>query len=266
MKKPVIFAVISAIILSFAAAGELTGREILDKAMKRYRGDNSVLTVSLSKAPIGDRDNRKKFEITTYRQVRPEVVKALVAIRRVGRKDKKPILFLVWDWKKFDKKDQLWYCFPSLGDYNKVSMQMGEKLAARYGFSIEDMKVRNLDGADHELKGLVEYKGEKVYKIVSVPHHPEKEGFKKVVSMIRPGNWTAALVKYIDLDGSPWKVLHVYEVKKVDGIWTEIRGRHENYERDYIVDFEMQEVKYNQTLSPKLFVFTEPPYELIEGS
>ncbi len=266
MKRLVVFTLASAVIMCSVAADQLTGREILDKAMKRYRGDNSVLTVLLSKAKIDNPDDKKEFEITTYRQVRPEVLKALIAVRRAEKRDKKPILFLVWDWKSSEKKDRLWYCLPSLGNYHKVSIEKGEKMTARYGFSIEDMKVRDLDRADHELKGLVEYEGEKVYKVVSVPHHPKEEGFKKVVSMIRPGNWTAALVKYIDPAGDPWKILRVHEVKKVDGIWTEMRGRHEDYEHNYMVDFEVQKVRYNLTLSPKLFVFTEPPYGIIEGS
>jgi len=265
MKRFVIFAMASAVIVGSVIAGELTGRQILDKAMRRYRGDNSVLTVLLSKAQADNPDDRKEFQITTYRQVRPEVLKALIAVNRAGNEDKKPILFLVWDWKDPDKKDQLWYCLPSLGNYHKISIEKGEKMTARFGFSIEDMKVRDLDRADHELVGLVEYNGEKVYKVVSTPHRPKEEGFKEVVSMIRPGSWTAALVKYIGLNGAPLKVLHVYKVEKIDGIWTEMKGRHEDYERNYVVDFELQRVRYNQPLSPKLFVFTEPPYGIVEG-
>jgi hypothetical protein len=246
-------------------AGELTGKDVLEKAMKRYRGDDSILTVILTKAKMDNPSDKKSFEITTYRQSRPEMIKALVAIKKAGDTTSKPILFLVWDWADKNREDQLWYCLPSLGKYNKISSEIGEQKTEQFGFSIEEMKVKDLDRATHTLEGLVDFEGERCYKVVSTPKQPEAEGFSKLVSFIRPDSWTAAKLEYTGLDGKPLKILRVTKIQKVDGIWTEMSGSHENYKKRTVVNFEVKRIEYNKKLSSDLFSFNAPPKEILEG-
>ncbi|GEM_PF-2357686 len=247
-------------------AGQLTGRDVLEKAIKRYRGDDSVLTVILTKVKMENPTKKKRFLITTYSKSRPEIVKALVAVRRAGSPESKPILFLVWDWQDTKRNDQLWFCLPSIGKYNRISAEKGESMTEKYGFSIEEMKTRDLDLADHTLEGTVEIGGEKVYKVVSIPKRPKKEGFSKLEVFIRPGNWTLAKAKYIDLDGKKLKVFRVTRIEKVDGIWSEMAGEHKDYEKRTIVTFNVKKIEYNKKLSSSLFNFTKPPKHILEGN
>lgn len=256
------------LLLSAAAwlyAADLTGREVLEKALKRYRGDDSTITILLTKSKLDNPADKKQFEITTFSLARPDVTKALVSIKRVKAADSKPILFLVWDWQDPKRADQLWYYLPSLGKYNSISSDSGEKMTEEFGFSIEEMKSRNLDAATHTNEGLVDYQGEKCYKIVSVPKDPKKEGFSKVTVFVRPDSWTAAFVEYIGLDGKPLRSLRVSKVEKVDGIWSEMAGEQKEYSKKYAVTFEMTKAEYNKKISPNLFSFTQPPQQFTGG-
>jgi len=263
--KRTIFIIVFVFTAVSIIAADLSGKDVLEKAIKRYRGDDSTMTVILTKAKMDNPADKKSFEITTYRQSRPEIIKALVAVKKAGDSTSKPILFLVWDWADQKKEDQLWYCLPSLGKYNKISSEVGEQKTEQFGFSIEEMKMRDLDRASHTLEGLVDFEGERCYKVVSVPKEPQVEGFSKVISYIRPESWTASKVEYTGLDGKPLKILRVTKVEKVDGIWTEMAGKHENYKKRSFVTFEVKHIKYNKKLSSDLFSFNTPPKEILEG-
>lgn len=257
-------AVIWIIIAAMAVAATLTGREILDKAIKRYRGDDSILTVQLKKAKLSNPSDVKQFTITTYRKVRPEVVKALVAVSKADDPNSKPILFLVWDWQEKGKEDQLWYCLPSIGKYDRINSAKGEEMTQKFGFSVEEMKTRDLDAATHTLEGEVTENNERCYKIVSVPKDPKKEGFKNITSWIRIESLTPVKVEYTALDGKVSKRFVVTKLEKVQDIWTEMAGHFEDYPKDTFVSFEVKKIQYNPKLSNDLFNFTQPPAELLK--
>jgi len=172
----------------------------------------------------------------------------------------------VWDWQDPKKEDQLWYCLPSIGNYNKISSDAGEKMTEKYGFSIEEMKTRDLDRAIHTGEGLVDYEGEECYKVVSIPKKPKKEGFSKIVTYVRPGSWTAAYVEYTGLDGKPLKKIRVNKIEQIDGIWSEMAGKQEDYEKKYSVTFQIKSIDYKKRLPSKLFSFNEPPKDILEGN
>jgi len=251
-------------VCAVAFAAQLTGREILDKAIHRYRGDDSILTVQVKKAKLSNPNDIKTFNITTYRKVRPDVVKALVAITKSDDPNAKPVLFLIWDWQDKKKDDQLWYCLPSIGKYDKINSAKGEEMSQKFGFSIEQMRARDLDNATHTLQGEVIEAGEKCYKIVSVPKDPAKEGIKQVTSWIRIESLTPVKIEYTALDGKIEKRLVVTRLEKVQDIWTEMAGHFDDYPKDSFVSFEVKKIQYNPKLSNELFNFTTPPPELLK--
>jgi len=266
MRKIFAIIVLSVVAVAIVWAGELTGREVIEKAMKRYRGDDSILTVILTKTKMDDPSNKRRFEIKTYRISRPEVQKALVAVRKSNKPGSKPLLFLVWDWQDEKRKDQLWIGMFSQNKYYQISSVDAEKRTEQFGFSIEEMKTRDLDAATHTNEGIVKYEGERVYKVVTVPKNPKKEGFSKLVSFIRPDSWTAAFIKFVGLNGKTEKTLRVKRIEKVDGIWTEMTGEHKDFKKRYIVNFEVKRIEYNKRLPSKLFSFTELPKQVLEGN
>lgn len=250
--------------LQIGSSAQLTGKEILEKAIHRYRGDDSIITVLLKRAKVSNPNDIKQFTITTYRKVRPEVIKALVAVKKADDPQAKPILFLIWDWQEKNKEDQLWYCLPSVGKYDRINSAKGEELTAKFGFSIEDMRTRNLDEATHKFEGEVTEDGEKCYKVVSIPNNPQKEGFKQITSWIRPESFTPVKIEYTGLSGKIEKRLKVTRVEKIQGIWTEMTGIFEDHRKDMLVNFELKKVEYNPKLSDGLFNFSQPPLEILK--
>ena len=86
------------------------------------------------------------------------------------------------------------------------------------------------------------------------------------IPFVRPESWTAASVEYFGLDGKPLRKLRVSKIEKIDGIWTEMLGKQENYQKKFAVTFEFKKVEYNKKLAPELFSFTAPPKSVLEGN
>lgn len=250
--------------LATAFAAQLTGREILDKAIHRYRGDDSILTVQLKKAKLSNPNDTKTFNITTYRKVRPDVVKALVAVSKSDDPNARPVLFLIWDWQDKKKEDQIWYCLPSIGKYDRINSAKGEEMSQKFGFSIDEMRSRDLDNATHTLEGEVTETGEKCYKVVSAPKDTKKEGFKQITSWIRIESFTPVKIEYVALDGKVEKRLVISRLEKIQDIWTEMGGHFEDYLKDSFVSFEVKKIEYNPKLSNELFNFTTPPAQFLK--
>ena len=250
--------------ITVALAGDLTARQILDKAINRYRGDDSKMTAIITKSKLSNPDSVKKFNVTTYRKVRPDVIKGLIAVSKAGDPNSRPILFLVWDWQAEGKQDQIWYCLPSIGKYDKINSKRGEDMANRFGVSVDELRARDLDDAVHTLEPDAVEQGEQCYKIISVPNDPNKEGIRKITSFIRKESFTPVRIIVTGLDGKMDKRLTITRLEKVDDIWAEMAGRFEDYKKDQLVTFEVKDIEYNPSLSNSLFSFTEPPAELIK--
>ena len=62
MRKIIAIIVLSLAAVAILRAGELTGREVIEKAMKRYRGDDSILTVTLTKTKMDDPSSKRRRE------------------------------------------------------------------------------------------------------------------------------------------------------------------------------------------------------------
>lgn len=134
--------------------------------------------------------------------------------------DSRGISFLIWDYSKENKTDDLWLYLPALRMVRRISAQDQNDAFLGSDLTFGDMGQRRLDEDEHKLLREEGYLGTQTYVVESVPK--EKESiYSKKVSWISKENWTVLKIDYYDRNAKllkkqmiEWQTLDNFSVWK----------------------------------------------------
>ncbi len=180
------------------ASNALTGTEIIRKSRELiYQIQDQKNKVILH---LIEKDgSKKKIEATRYwKNYRAqEGLDSKMLLTTDFPPDSRGISFLIWDYSKENKTDDLWLYLPALRMVRRISAQDQNDAFLGSDLTFGDMGQRRLDEDDHKLLREEGYLGTQTYVVESVPK--EKESiYSKKVSWISKDNWTVLKIDYYD--------------------------------------------------------------------
>jgi len=202
-RKPLgLIVLFSVLLLGFwvphTEAGKLTGEEIIKKSRDLiYQVEDQKNTVNLL---LIERDGSKKKIIATrfwknYRSKKGVDSKMLLITEFPP--DSRGISFLIWDYSKKNKGDDLWLYLPALRMVRRISAQDQNDAFLGSDLTFGDMGQRRLDEDVHTFLKEEAYRGTPVYLVESAPI--EKSSiYSKKTSWISKKDWTVLKIDYYD--------------------------------------------------------------------
>lgn len=177
--------------------------------------------------------------------------------------DVRDMTFLVWKYP--GKDDDRWLYVPALKLVRRIAANDKRSSFAGSDFSYEDVSGREPEEDTHKL--LREEKaGERVaYVVESSPKDPGSVDFGRKLSWIDKATWLPLKEEYYDHRGELARIFTAEELREVQGFWTIVKRVMKNVQTGHGTEAVLDDVRYNQNLSPDLFTeraLRAPPTEL----
>jgi len=235
-----------------ASSGPLTGPEIIRKSRELiYKIQDQKNKVILH---LIEKDgSKKRIEATRYwKNYRAEEgLDSKMLLTTDFPPDSRGISFLIWDYSKENKTDDLWLYLPALRMVRRISAQDQNDAFLGSDLTFGDMGQRRLDEDEHKLLREEVYAGTPTYVVESVPK--EKESiYSKKVSWISKDNWTVLKIDYYDRNAKllkrqtiEWQTLDQFSVwKKTEVV---------NVQNGHKTIFEVSDLRVNGGLQDEDF-------------
>ncbi len=181
-----------------AQSEALTGEEIIKKSRDLiYQVEDQKNTVNLL---LVERDGSKKKIIASrywknYRS--KEDVDSKMLLITEFPPDSRGISFLIWDYSKLNKGDDLWLYLPALRMVRRISAQDQNDAFLGSDLTFGDMGQRRLDEDVHTFLKEEDYHSVPTYLVESAPK--EKSSiYSKKISWISKKDWTVLKIDYYD--------------------------------------------------------------------
>lgn len=179
-------------------AGELTGKEIIKKSRDLiYQVEDQKNKVNLL---LIERDGSKKKIIASryWKNYRSEKdIDSKMLLITEFPPDSRGISFLIWDYSKPNKGDDLWLYLPALRMVRRISAQDQNDAFLGSDLTFGDMGQRRLDEDAHTFLKDEDYRGIPAYLVESTP--VEKSSiYSKKISWISKKDWTVLKIDYYD--------------------------------------------------------------------
>ena len=246
-----------AIILNtaLASAGELTAREIMEKADARDDGDNMIANMEM--ILIDKKGQERVRKIKTFSKDKGKDTLKLMFFMEPA--DVKDTGFLTYDYYSGERDDDQWLYLPELHKTKRIASS--DKSSAFMGsdFSYADMTKRVLDEWKYKLLKEAEVRNNKVWLIEAMPANKTIEdlyGYTKSVLFVRQDIFMVVRAVHWVKEGKKLKYLDIKKLEQIDGIWvgTEIHMKtNKGKQTTHRSVFKWHNIKFNQDLDEKLF-------------
>jgi hypothetical protein len=250
MKKA---ALAAALALGLAAAGALTGRQILERVVHRQSFQDATLHIRLQKTKAST-GRTKTMTMVIYQKVWPEMVTTLVQLESPD--EARGISFLTWDYKDPETPDEKWYYLPQINRYQKLDPIQGAKYEEQFGFSMEIFAV-DLDAADHQLLGEEAVDGVKCWKVQSVMKNPNSPRGARVLTWVRQDNSVAAKIQAFDQQGGLVRDFKLTDLKQYGKYWQETGGAYTDKSKGQTLVFQITDAQFDTNLPDSQFISTK---------
>jgi len=244
---------IAVTVLAFSAsvfAGELSGREIMEKVSNAPDGDSrsSELEMKL----ISKNGSVRERKITSYSLDEGKITKQIMFF--TYPKDVKGTGFLTIDYDEPGKSDDQWLYLPAMKKTRRIS---GSSSKTDYfmgsDFTYDDIGDRNIDEDNHKYLRDEKVDGFDCYVVESTPKNPADEVFSKKIAWIRKDNLMVLAVDYFDKMGSLQRKFKASDIKQIEGFWTVGKMRIENVQTNHATELLFNNIKYNIKVDSKTF-------------
>ena len=238
-----------------ASAGELTAREIMEKADVRDDGDNMIANMEM--ILIDKKGQERVRKIKTFSKDKGKDTLKLMFF--VEPADVKDTGFLTYDYYSGEKDDDQWLYLPELHKTKRIASS--DKSSAFMGsdFSYADMTKRVLDEWKYKLLKEAEVRNHKVWLIEAMPANKtieDRYGYTKSVLFVRQDIFMVVRAVHWVKEGKKLKYLDIKKLEQIDGIWvgTEIHMKtNKGKQTTHRSVFKWHNIKFNQDLDEKLF-------------
>ncbi len=238
-----------------ASAGELTAREIMEKADARDDGDNMIANMEM--VLIDKKGQERVRKIKTFSKDKGKDTLKLMFFMEPA--DVKDTGFLTYDYYSGERDDDQWLYLPELHKTKRIASS--DKSSAFMGsdFSYADMTRRVLDEWKYKLLKEAEVRGQKVWLIEAMPANKtieDRYGYTKSVLFVRQDLFMVVRAVHWVKEGKKLKYLDIKKLEQIDGIWvgTEIHMKtNKGKQTTHRSVFKWHNIKFNQDLDEKLF-------------
>ena len=238
-----------------ALAGELTAREIMEKADARDDGDNMIANMEM--ILIDKKGQERVRKIKTFSKDKGKDTLKLMFFMEPA--DVKDTGFLTYDYYSGERDDDQWLYLPELHKTKRIASS--DKSSAFMGsdFSYADMTKRVLDEWKYKLLKEAEVRNNKVWLIEAMPANKTIEdlyGYTKSVLFVRQDIFMVVRAVHWVKEGKKLKYLDIKKLEQIDGIWvgTEIHMKtNKGKQTTHRSVFKWHNIKFNQDLDEKLF-------------
>lgn len=232
-----------------AAAGELTGEELMQSVNERPRGGDSRM-----KMEMVFKDKKRGDFLKTTLRLNHELAEGPKTIyRMIAPAHEEGIGLLI---AEDASPPGMWMYFPISDHLVRVASRGLSALASDFSCEdllslvpLEDYEFKNLGAESRD--GHVHYKVE----MTPISQRLQRElGFSKAVGWIREDIRMITYAEYYDAAGKPFKTFHIDEVEEIDGVWTARSYSMYNHRAEHGTDVRLVDVEYHLDLSADLFV------------
>ena len=238
-----------------ALAGELTAREIMEKADARDDGDNMIANMEMILIDKKGQERVRKIE-TFSKDKGKDTLKLMFFIEPADVKDTG---FLTYDYYSGERDDDQWLYLPELHKTKRIASS--DKSSAFMGsdFSYADMTKRVLDEWKYKLLKEAEVRNHKVWLIEAIPANKtieDRYGYTKSVLFVRQDIFMVVRAVHWVKEGKKLKYLDIKKLEQIDGIWvgTEIHMKtNKGKQTVHRSVFKWHNIKFSQDLDEKLF-------------
>ncbi len=204
-----------------ASSGELTARQIAQKAQDRDDGDNE--TSEMEMLLYDKHNNLRTRHIKSFRKDFGKDSYQLLFF--LSPADVKDTGFLTYDYDDAEKDDDQWLYLPALGKTKRIASSDKDGSFMGSDFSYADMTDRNLPHYNFKkLKDQV-VNGAECWLIESTPKKEfEKQevnetGYTKSLIFVRKDNFVVVRAIHFLKEGKKLKYMSVDKLSQIDGIW-----------------------------------------------
>lgn len=211
--------------LAPAAADDLDGRAIMEKADKANRAQDEKDSVSMT--IMSPRGEKRKRDLTTYFKA-GEGDDDKLMVRFDAPADVKGTGLLTLEQ---GEKDEQWLYLPDLRKSKRIAGATKSQSFMGTDFSNYDMRTEDLKGHDYTKTGEESVDGRACYVVEGKPKNDEvaeETGYSRRVFWVDKERWVCPKVEYYDRNGKLLKVAASDGWKQFDGLWRAGRVTMEN--------------------------------------
>ncbi|MFQ5597270.1 MAG: outer membrane lipoprotein-sorting protein [Nitrospiria bacterium] len=222
----------------------LNGEQIIQRSRDLiYEIQDQKNTVNLS---LIERDGSKNKIVATrfwknYRST--EGIDSKMLLVTEFPPDSRGIAFLIWDYAKKNKPDDLWLYLPALRMVRRISAQDQNDAFLGSDLTFGDMGQRRLDEDDHRFLRKEAYRGTPSFVVESAPR--EKESiYSKKITWISEKDWTVLKIDYYDRNQKLLK-RQTIDWQTIDKLFVWKRTNVTNVQNGHRTIFEVEDLQVN---------------------
>ncbi len=226
----------------------ITGLEVMEKVDAR---DDGKTMVSTSKMVLTNRQGRQRERQTKMiRKDYGQDQKSLFVFLQPA--DVAGTAFLNWSYDDVGKDDDKWLYMPALRKVRRIASSNTGDYFMGTDFTYDDMGQREPEEDTHRLLRQEKLGDLDCWVVESKPKEDDYQ-YSKVVKWVSQEYLLPVKAEFYDKRGRFLKRLQVSDIQKIDGIWTAFSRFMDNKQEEHTTLLKIQTVKYNQTVSDKIF-------------
>ncbi len=234
------------VIILCANALALSGAELAQLVYDRDDGDDAIFKTEM--ILIDKNSNERVRELRTHVKDSDGLVKSYVEF--LTPPDIAGTKFL--SWENYQADDTQYLYLPALGRARRIVSSQKKLRFVNTDFSYEDMQRRRPDEDDHVISGEREYLGRSVFILESIPKSGTSQ-YGKRISYIEKESMVTVFIDYYDRKFRRIKEFRVYELTKIDGVWTAMKIEMNDLQAKHRTRMAIISVRYNQGVEDSLF-------------
>lgn len=167
--------------------------------------------------------------------------------------------FLTFDYSDPTIEDDQWLYLPAMRKVRRISASNRGDYFLGTDLSYEDVKLEariSVKDYTHKTVGEDEIEGHHCILIESTPVNrlvARELGYSKVISCIDSAIWMARHSKFWDIAGNLLKTIHVKNIRRVEGIWTQHLIEVENHKTGHQTSLTYDNVDYSTHIDDSIF-------------
>ena len=234
-------------VIDRAAAAELTGSEIMQKARDIETPDTAMAKLKMTL--INRAGKRRVRELVSFTKKYGEDAKSLIRFKEPA--DVRGTGFLHWE-NKGREDDQFLY-LPALKRTRRIASSEKNSSFMGTDFTYQDMQGREVEEDTHTLLGLEALNGMETYKVESIPTDPKDTQYSRRISWIRMDNYFPIKAELFDRHGKPLKRLVIEKLEQVNGFWTALKTTMTNLQKETQTLIETEKVEMGKPIPDDVF-------------
>jgi len=185
----------AALSVSIALCGELTGREVMEKARRVNQPDDEALEAEMVLVQEGGRKVRRVFRLE-YLKGSDGLDRMLIRFRYPRRMKDTGLLTI----ERKGRADDQWLYLPSLGRVRRIATDAKTERFVQSDFTYEDLQPEDLDDNEYELLRMEEVDGRKCYVVKATPKGSSGYAWREVA--VDCERWLPLRTRYYAADGT----------------------------------------------------------------